>query len=51
MLYGLPEWKDGVIQRKAGTGEKDALLRNLCRPGEPTCTTGLAGWLVTGRNC
>lgn len=26
MLYGLPEWKDGVIQRKAGTGEKDALL-------------------------
>ncbi|MFM5178465.1 LPD38 domain-containing protein [Aeromonas veronii] len=26
MLYGLPEWKDGVIQRKAGTSEKDALL-------------------------
>ncbi|HDN9015027.1 TPA: hypothetical protein P2I01_001881 [Aeromonas salmonicida] len=26
MLYGLPEWKDGVIQRKVGTGEKDALL-------------------------
>ena len=26
MLYGLPEWKGGVIQRKAGTGEKDALL-------------------------
>lgn len=26
MLYGLPEWKDGVIQRKAGTGERDALL-------------------------
>ncbi|MFR9719860.1 LPD38 domain-containing protein [Aeromonas diversa] len=26
MLYGLPEWKDGVIQRKAGTGEADALL-------------------------
>ncbi|WP_421301505.1 LPD38 domain-containing protein [Aeromonas veronii] len=26
MLYGLPEWKDGVIQRKAGTDEKDALL-------------------------
>ncbi|MGU5817876.1 LPD38 domain-containing protein [Aeromonas caviae] len=26
MLYGLPEWRDGVIQRKAGTGEKDALL-------------------------
>ena len=26
MLYGLPEWKDGVIQRKAGSGEKDALL-------------------------
>ncbi|WP_240621673.1 LPD38 domain-containing protein [Aeromonas rivipollensis] len=26
MLYGLPEWKDGVIQRKSGTGEKDALL-------------------------
>ena len=26
MLYGLPEWKDGVIQCKAGTGEKDALL-------------------------
>lgn len=26
MLYGLPEWQDGVIQRKAGTGEKDALL-------------------------
>lgn len=26
MLYGLPEWKDGVIQRKAGTGESDALL-------------------------
>ncbi|MEV3812395.1 LPD38 domain-containing protein [Aeromonas allosaccharophila] len=26
MLYGLPEWKDGAIQRKAGTGEKDALL-------------------------
>ena len=26
MLYGLPEWKDGVIQKKAGTGEKDALL-------------------------
>ena len=25
-LYGLPEWNDGVIQRKAGTGEKDALL-------------------------
>lgn len=26
MLYGLPEWRDGVIQRKAGTGDKDALL-------------------------
>ncbi|WP_421221835.1 LPD38 domain-containing protein [Aeromonas enteropelogenes] len=26
MLYGLPEWKGGVIQRKAGTDEKDALL-------------------------
>ncbi len=26
MLYGLPEWRDGVIQRKAGTDEKDALL-------------------------
>ncbi|MFB2873695.1 LPD38 domain-containing protein [Aeromonas jandaei] len=26
MLYGLPEWKDGVIQKKADTGEKDALL-------------------------
>ncbi|WP_257621847.1 LPD38 domain-containing protein [Aeromonas hydrophila] len=26
MLYGLPEWQDGVIQRKVGTGEKDALL-------------------------
>lgn len=26
MLYGLPEWKDGAIQRKSGTGEKDALL-------------------------
>lgn len=26
MLYGLPEWKDGVIQRKASTGESDALL-------------------------
>ncbi|WP_052508941.1 LPD38 domain-containing protein [Aeromonas hydrophila] len=26
MLYGLPVWKDGVIQKKAGTGEKDALL-------------------------
>ncbi|WP_246875557.1 MULTISPECIES: LPD38 domain-containing protein [unclassified Aeromonas] len=26
MLYGLPEWNDGVIQRKASTGEKDALL-------------------------
>ncbi|MFQ2440564.1 LPD38 domain-containing protein [Aeromonas caviae] len=26
MLYGLPEWRDGVIQRKEGTGEKDALL-------------------------
>jgi hypothetical protein len=26
MLYGLPEWKDGVIQRKEGTNEKDALL-------------------------
>lgn len=26
MLYGLPEWKDGVVQRKADTGEQDALL-------------------------
>ncbi|MDD2341425.1 MAG: hypothetical protein PHV54_00865 [Tolumonas sp.] len=26
LLYGLPEWRDGVIQRKAGTSEKDALL-------------------------
>ncbi|WP_429060953.1 LPD38 domain-containing protein [Aeromonas hydrophila] len=26
MLYGLPEWRDGVIQHKEGTGEKDALL-------------------------
>ncbi|MFB0774324.1 LPD38 domain-containing protein [Aeromonas salmonicida] len=26
MLYGLPEWRDGVIQRKEGTGENDALL-------------------------
>lgn len=26
MLHGLPQWKDGVIQRMAGTTEKDALL-------------------------
>lgn len=26
LLYGLPQWKDGVIQRKAGTNEHDALL-------------------------
>ena len=26
MLYGIPEWKDGVIQRKAGTNEKDSML-------------------------
>ena len=26
MLYGIPQWKDGVIQRKAGTSEKDSLL-------------------------
>ncbi|WP_421215966.1 LPD38 domain-containing protein [Aeromonas enteropelogenes] len=26
MLYGLPEWKDGAIQRKAGTDENDALM-------------------------
>ncbi|GAA4493425.1 LPD38 domain-containing protein [Pseudaeromonas paramecii] len=26
LLYGLPEWNDGVIQKKAGTGEADSLL-------------------------
>ena len=26
MMYGIPQWKDGVIQRKEGTNEKDALL-------------------------
>ncbi|WP_429056681.1 LPD38 domain-containing protein [Aeromonas jandaei] len=26
LLYGLPQWKEGVIQRKAGTNEHDALL-------------------------
>jgi len=26
MLYGLPEWHEGVIRRKAGTGEADAML-------------------------
>lgn len=26
MMYGIPQWKDGVIQRKAGTSEKDSLL-------------------------
>jgi hypothetical protein len=26
MLHGLPVWKDGVIQRKNGTGEADSLL-------------------------
>lgn len=26
MLHGLPVWKDGVIQRKKGSTEKDALL-------------------------
>ncbi len=26
MLHGLPAWKDGVIQRKNGTGEADSLL-------------------------
>ncbi|MDA3978596.1 LPD38 domain-containing protein [Gallibacterium sp. AGMB14963] len=26
MLHGLPEWKDGIIQRKAGTTKNDALL-------------------------
>lgn len=26
MLHGLPAWKDGVIQRKDGTGEADSLL-------------------------
>ena len=26
MLHGLPQWKDGVIQRMTGTTEKDALL-------------------------
>ena len=32
MLYGLPEWNDGVIQRKAGTGEKTRCWAS-CRPG------------------
>ncbi|MGY3959601.1 LPD38 domain-containing protein [Aeromonas popoffii] len=40
MLYGLPEWKDGVIQRKAGTGEKDALLGIFSDLG-----TDLHNWL------
>lgn len=26
LLHGLPEWKDGVIQKKSGTGESDSLL-------------------------
>lgn len=26
MLYGVPEWKDGIIQKKEGTGEADSLL-------------------------
>lgn len=26
MLHGLPEWKDGVIQRKEGSTDKDALV-------------------------
>lgn len=26
MTHGLPEWKDGIIQRKAGTSKNDALL-------------------------
>ncbi|MDO4698258.1 MAG: hypothetical protein Q4A60_06240 [Pasteurellaceae bacterium] len=26
MLYGLPEYRDGIIQRKQGTGEQDALF-------------------------
>ncbi|MGL4717410.1 MAG: LPD38 domain-containing protein [Aeromonas sp.] len=40
MLYGLPEWQDGVIQRKAGTGEKDALLGIFSDLG-----TDLHNWL------
>ncbi|HHQ4757362.1 TPA: LPD38 domain-containing protein [Aeromonas hydrophila] len=40
MLYGLPEWKDGVIQRKAGSGEKDALLGIFSGLG-----TDLHNWL------
>lgn len=40
MLYGLPEWKDGVIQRKVGTGEKDALLGIFSSLG-----TDLHNWL------
>lgn len=26
MLYGVPEWKDGIVQMKKGTTEKDAFL-------------------------
>lgn len=26
LLHGIPQWKDGIVQRKAGTGEADALL-------------------------
>lgn len=48
MLYGLPEWKDGVIQRKAGTGEGCA-ARYLLRSGQgPAQLAGLDGWLPGG---
>ncbi|MBE4617393.1 LPD38 domain-containing protein [Vibrio navarrensis] len=26
MLYGIPEWKDGIIQKRDNTGEADSLL-------------------------
>ncbi|WP_238157610.1 hypothetical protein [Aeromonas salmonicida] len=50
MLYGLPEWKDGVIQRKAGTGEKDALLGIFSDLGADLHNCW-AGWRVIGLSC
>ncbi|WP_435130930.1 LPD38 domain-containing protein [Plesiomonas shigelloides] len=47
MLYGVPEWKDGIVQMKQGTSEKDSFLGIFESVGSDLHT--FLGWIAGNR--
>ncbi|WP_039045379.1 LPD38 domain-containing protein [Plesiomonas shigelloides] len=47
MLYGVPEWKEGIVQMKQGTSEKESFLGIFESVGSDLHT--LLGWIAGNR--